>query len=315
MRNPKDYLFLLLKGMGMGAADVIPGVSGGTIAFITNIYEELINSLKSIDINAFHLLRAFQFKAFWQHINGKFLLTVISGIIISILSLSRILHYLLHNHPIQLWSFFFGLVLISALWVLNRVKAWKIIVLVLTVIGVFIAFIITSATPATTPESLPVVFLSGAVAICAMILPGISGSFILLILGKYQYILGSLKDLNIPVILIFMLGCIIGLLSFVRIVAWFLNKYHDVTIAFLAGFMLGSLYKLWPWKETLSYQTTSSGEQLPLKQNNLLPTAYFERVGEDPQVLSAILFFALGIFIVVLLEKLAKYIDESKRYA
>lgn len=315
MRNIKDYLLLLTKGIGMGAADVVPGVSGGTIAFITNIYEELIDSLKSVDAYALKLLKELEFKAFWKHINGNFLLSVILGIIISIVSLARVLHYVLNEHPIQIWSFFFGLVLISAIWVLNRVKAWKVTSLIFTLIGVGLAYYITIATPATTPESLPYVFLSGAIAICAMILPGISGSYILLVLGKYQFILGSLKEFDIGVILIFVLGCIVGLLSFVRVVSWFLRKYHDPTITFLAGFMLGSLNKIWPWKETLSYRESSSGEQVPLMQKNLLPTDYFDKVGEDPQLLSAILFFALGLLIVVLLEKVSKYIKESKKYA
>lgn len=315
MRNIKDYLLLLTKGIGMGAADVVPGVSGGTVAFITNIYEELIDSLKSIDIYALNLLKGLKFKEFWQHINGNFLLSVISGIIISVVSLARLLHYLLNEHPIQIWSFFFGLVLISAIWVLNRVKAWNIVAILFTIFGIAAAYFVTSATPATTPESLPYVFLSGAIAICAMILPGISGSYILLILGKYQFILVSLKEFDIGIIVVFVLGCIVGLLSFVRIVSWFLRKYHDTTITFLAGFMLGSLNKIWPWKETLSFRESSSGELLPLLQKNLFPTEYFEKVGKDPQLLSAILFFALGLLIVVLLEKVSKYIKESKKYA
>ena len=315
MRTAKDYLLLILKGIGMGAADVVPGVSGGTIAFITNIYEELINSLKSVDADAFKLLTKFQFKDFWKHINGNFLLAVLSGVFISILSLAKLLHYLLDAHPIQIWSFFFGLVLISALWILNKIQKWNVLIAFMTILGCVIAYYITSATPATTPDNLFFVFISGAVAICAMILPGISGSFLLLIMGKYQFILGALKDLDITVILVFLGGCVVGLLSFVRLVAWFLNNHHDKTISILAGFMIGSLYKIWPWKETLSFRTNSSGEKVPFIQNNILPTEYLQKTGNEPDILSAIVFFAIGILIVVFLEKLAKYLQESKKYA
>jgi len=315
MRRFKDYLLLLVKGIGMGAADVIPGVSGGTIAFITNIYEELINSLKSINVNSIKLLFRGQIKKFWSEINGNFLLAVFGGVIISLVSLARLFHYLLVTHPIQLWSFFFGLILISSLWVFKKIDKWSISVTVGTIVGIVSAYLVTSATPAATPESPVYVFFSGAIAICAMILPGISGSFILLIMGKYQYILGALKDFDLVTIGIFILGCITGLLSFVRVVSWCLSKFHNVTISVLAGFMLGSLYKIWPWKLTLSFQTNSKGEQIPLLQENLKPTEYLAKTGNDPHILSAIFFLALGIIIVVALEKLANYIQERKKYA
>ena len=315
MRTAKDYIILIVKGIGMGAADVVPGVSGGTIALITNIYEELIESLKSFDTDAFTFVKSFDLKGLWKHINGNFLAAVLFGILISIFSLANIIHHLLETSPIQLWSFFFGLVLISALWVLNRIKGWNYKVVLATVIGIVIAYLITSASPATTPDNLLFVFLSGMIAICAMILPGVSGSFILLILGKFQFIISSVKNFDITVILIFVAGCAVGLLSFVRVVAWFLKKFHDLTVAVLAGFMIGSLNKIWPWKEVLSYRTSSDGEQTPLIEQNIWPGEYVEKVGADPKILSAILFFALGLLIVVLLEKIAKYIAESKKYA
>jgi putative membrane protein len=309
--NPLIRIGLFFKGIGMGAADVVPGVSGGTIAFITNIYEELINSLKSVDTNALKLLIKFRLKDFWKHINGNFLLTVLSGIIVSILSLARLLHYLLEEHPNQIWSFFFGLVLISAIWVMGRVKVWKAISVVFAIIGTGIAYYITIAAPATTPETWPFVFLAGAIAICAMILPGVSGSYILLILGKYEFILGAIKDFEIGIIIVFIVGCVVGLLSFVRVVAWFLERFHDATITLLAGFMLGSLNKIWPWKETLTYRENSDGEMVPLLQSNLLPTEYMNKMGDDPQLFSAIIFFAAGILIVVLLEIIAKKLKKS----
>ncbi len=315
MRKAKDYLLLFVKGMGMGVADVIPGVSGGTIAFITDIYEELIDSLKSINIDTLKLLLNRKFSAFWKAINGNFLLAVFGGVILSLVSLARLIHFFLNEYPIQIWSFFFGLILISSIWIFNKIKKWSVPVGIIAVAGFVLAYLLTSSSPATTPENPIFVFFSGAIAICAMILPGISGSFILLILGKYEYILGALKDLNFFVIITFAAGCVIGLLSFVRIVSWFLHKYHDLTISILAGFMLGSLYKIWPWKETLSFRTNSKGEQVPFLQENIMPTEYLKKVGEDPHVLSALLFFALGIILVVFLEKLANYLKESKKYA
>ena len=310
MRQVKDYILLFLKGIGMGGADVVPGVSGGTIAFITGIYEELLDSIKSFDQSALQLLLKGQFKLFWEHVNGKFLLVLVSGIFVSILSLARLIHYFLDHHPIQLWSFFFGLIIISALLVTKQVKRWKPIIVISGILGAIIAFFLTGATPATTPDNYLFVFLSGAIAICAMILPGISGSFILLILGKYEFIIESIKELNLLVIGVFGAGCVVGLLSFSRLVSWLLKKYHDFTVALLAGFMIGSLNKIWPWKETLTTRLNSKNEVVPLIQKNLLPNDYLERVGE-PHVLQAILFFAVGILLIIGIEKLASYANNS----
>lgn len=304
MRNVKDYILLFLKGMGMGGADVVPGVSGGTIAFITGIYEELLNSIKSIDKNAIQLLLGGKITALWKHINGKFLITLFSGIFVSVFSLAKLIHYLLNNHPIQLWSFFLGLIIISSLLVSREINRWKTQVVISGIAGILIAYFITEATPATTPDNYLFIFLSGAIAICAMILPGISGSFILLILGKYEFIIESIKDVNILVIVVFGLGCVVGLLSFSRLVSWLLNKYHDITIAILAGFMIGSLNKIWPWKETLSTRLNNKGEFVPLVQKNIWPTEYMEKVGE-PLVLQAILFCSIGILLIIGIEKIA----------
>ena len=304
MRNVKDYILLFLKGMGMGGADVVPGVSGGTIAFITGIYEELLNSIKLIDKNAIQLLLGGKITALWKHINGKFLITLFSGIFVSVFSLAKLIHYLLNNHPIQLWSFFLGLIIISSLLVSREINRWKTQVVISGIAGILIAYFITEATPATTPDNYLFIFLSGAIAICAMILPGISGSFILLILGKYEFIIESIKDVNILVIVVFGLGCVVGLLSFSRLVSWLLNKYHDITIAILAGFMIGSLNKIWPWKETLSTRLNNKGEFVPLVQKNIWPTEYMEKVGE-PLVLQAILFCSIGILLIIGIEKIA----------
>ncbi len=294
----------------MGAADVVPGVSGGTIAFITGIYEELLDSIKSIDVTAILLLKSFKLAELWRHINGNFLLILVAGILTAVLSLAKILHYLMEVHPIQLWSFFFGLVLISAIWVFKAIKNWNVIVIVFAIIGIAVAWLLTSASPASIPDNHLFTLLSGAIAICAMILPGISGSFILLILGKYQFIITALKELDILVILVFALGCVAGLLSFARVVSWALKKYHDITVAMLSGFMLGSLNKIWPWKETISFRTNSKGEQVPFLQENVMPTEFFEKTGQQPYWLEALFFAALGILLVIVIEKAANYRKE-----
>ena len=280
MRQTKDYILLTLKGMGMGAADVVPGVSGGTIAFISGIYEELINTLKSIDLNAAKLLFSGKIADFWKAINGSFLAAVFAGIAISVLSLARVLGYLLENHPVLIWSFFFGLILASALLVGRKIKQWGPPVYIATIIGAAIAFYITVATPATTPTSLWFVFVSGAIAICAMILPGISGSFILLLLGQYRFILDSISALRADVLAVFLAGCAVGLLSFSRLLSWMFARYHDLTVALLTGFMIGSLNKVWPWKNVLSYRTNSHGEEVPFLEKSVLPGGF----EGDPQL-------------------------------
>lgn len=305
MRAFKDYLLLFVKGMGMGAADVVPGVSGGTIAFITGIYQELLNSLKAINTESFRLLFKFQLLSFWKAINGKFLLSVFLGVLVSLVSLARLITFLLEVHPIKVWSFFFGLVIISAITVLRQIDRWKLTVIIGLLLGIATAYLITIATPASTPDAWWFIFFSGAIAISTMILPGISGAFILLILGKYKYVTGALHEFNYQVILIFVAGCVTGLMSFVRIVSWVLDKYYQVAIAVLSGFMIGSLNKVWPWKEVLTYRIDSKGNQIPALDHSVLPNHYFDITGNDPQVLQAILLMAMGIGVVVILEKVA----------
>lgn len=289
----------------MGAADVVPGVSGGTIAFITGIYEELLISIKSIDKTAIQTLFRFELATFWKTINGNFLLAVLLGIATSILSLAKLVTSLLESHPIHIWSFFFGLILISAPLVMREIKKWNVAAILSLLIGVVISYLLTILTPSQTPEAYWFIFIAGALAICAMILPGISGAFILLLLGKYEFIVNALIQMNIPVILVFILGCITGLLSFSRVLSWVLEKYHTVTIALLAGFMLGSLNKVWPWKEVISYRFNSHGEQIPAFDRSILPGTYLEKVNQDPQVFQAILMMALGVLLVVIMEKIA----------
>lgn len=301
-RHLKDYALLMLKGMGMGAADVVPGVSGGTIAFIVGIYEELINSIKSINGHSLKLLLSGKLAAFWKAVNANFLLSIVAGIGISVFSLAKIITYLLVTHPILVWSFFFGLVLASTWFVSKDIKQWNWKTILSFVAGSLMAFYITVATPAETPSNLLFIFLCGAIAICAMILPGISGSFILVLLGKYFYIMEAVKTLNISVILVFMGGAAIGITSFSRVLSFALSKFHDITIAVLAGFMLGSLNKVWPWKETIETYTDSHGVVKPLVETNILPNQF---------VMEAIGLMIFGFFLVYFIEKLSA--KESKK--
>jgi putative membrane protein len=247
-RSLKDYGLIMLKGIGMGAADVVPGVSGGTIAFIVGIYEELLDSIKSINGHSLKLLFTGKIAAFWKAVNGNFLLSLVSGIAISIFSLAKLITYLLETQPVLIWSFFFGLVLASTLFVAKDIKKWDWKTVLGFIIGAIVAFYITVATPAETPNGLWFIFLCGAIAICAMILPGISGSFILVLLGKYYFVMEAVKNLDIVIILVFLCGAVIGITSFSRLLSYLLRRLHDITIAVLAGFMLGSLNKVWPWK-------------------------------------------------------------------
>lgn len=296
-RTLKDYALLLLKGVGMGAADVVPGVSGGTIAFIVGIYEELLNSIKSINVNSLRLLFTFRIKEFWKAVNGNFLLSVVSGILISIFSLAKLITYLLENHPVLVWAFFFGLVLASTYVVSKRIRTLSWSRWLAFAIGTVAAYFITVATPASTPEGLWFIFLSGAIAICAMILPGISGSFILVLLGKYFYIMNAVKSFNIPVMLTFACGAGIGIISFSNVLSWLLRKYHDLTIALLAGFMLGSLNKVWPWKETIETYTDRHGVIRPLIEDNIMPNIY---------IWQGFSLIAIGFILVVFLEKISE---------
>lgn len=293
----------------MGGADVVPGVSGGTIAFISGIYEELLASIKAINLVNISLLFKGQFNEFWKAINGNFLFVLFSGILISIKSLASLLIYLKEVYPIQLWSFFWGLIMISSIVVLRQITKWHSSVILSGIIGAILAFLLTSLTPAQTSDSYWMIFLSGVLGISAMILPGISGAFILLILGKYEMILTALNEMNLVIIGIFLLGCVVGIVSFVRVISWLLSRYHNTAVALLAGFMMGSLNKLWPWKEVVEYRFNRHGDQVPYIDVNVLPTKFFEVTGQDPVVIQAVLFMAVGFFIVVVIEKIALQIN------
>jgi putative membrane protein len=286
-RTFKDYLGLTARGFAMGSADVVPGVSGGTMAFILGIYEELVNSIRDmVNPAAVKLIVRFKFKEALAVLPWKFLLAVGIGILLAIFSLARFLEWMLENHPALLWSFFFGLVIASIFTVSKRVKQWGVTTIVSTVIGAIVAYIIVGLVPAKTPDTPWFLFLSGTLAICAMILPGISGAFILVLLGKYEYVLSAVNDRDILTLFIVAAGAAVGIVTFAQILGWFFKRYHDVTVAVLMGLMIGSLRKIWPWKETVEF-IEHHGEQIPVRQINILPSAWTGEVT-----------FALGLAIV-----------------
>jgi putative membrane protein len=311
MNYLKDYILTFLKGMSMGAADVVPGVLGGSIALIAGIYQKLLDSIKSVDKAALGFLLKFELKELWNHINGSFLFSLFAGILTSIFSLSKVITYLMDNHPIPLWSFFCGLIIISAVIILREIKRWNVGVILSLLIGTAAAYWITGLPPTTTPDTYWFTFVAGSIAICAMILPGISGSFLLLVMGQYEKILGAVNDRDLLTIGLFGAGCIVGLLSFSRLISWLLKHYHSITIAVLSGFMLGSLNKIWPWKEILSYRMSSSGVQKPFITENLMPQDYLEITGQEPLMLFAILAFSFGILLVLGIERTAYYLKRG----
>jgi len=295
----KVDFWLLLKGVLMGAADVVPGVSGGTIAFITGIYEHLLLSLQSILPALVELIKKRNFSSFWKRINGAFLMTLFSGILLSVLILAKLIIYLLINHPIPLWSFFFGLIVASVSIVGKQISEWNIRLFVFIVAGALIAYFLSQLSPASVEHNYLNAFLSGLVAICAMILPGISGSFILVMLGTYSFILGAIKDFDVIVLAIFALGCLIGLLSIANVLVWAFSRFRNMTLALLTGFMIGALTKVWPWKEVLTYREDRHGQLQPLLEQNVLP----ELIGGGPdQIEAAVVCFLVAAFGVLFLE-------------
>ena len=292
-RRIKDYAVLTLKGMAMGAADVVPGVSGGTIAFIAGIYDELINSIKSINMHSLKLLFTGKIAAFWKAVNGNFLFALLLGIAISVFSLAKLITYLLLNEPVLVWSFFFGLVLASTWFVTKDIKGWNWKTVAGFVGGAVIAYYITVATPAETSTNLMFIFLCGAIAICAMILPGISGSFILVLLGKYFYVMEAVKTLDLVVLGVFAFGAALGITSFSRVLSYALKNFRNITLAVLSGFMLGSLNKLWPWKEV--EKLVSDGHEVMIEHN----------IAPNTEVAEAVVLMLIGFILVYVLEKIS----------
>lgn len=287
----------------MGIADIIPGVSGGTIAFITGIYDNLVYSIQAVDADAFRLLRAKQFEKFWKKINGNFLVTILAGILTSLFFIANALVHLLKNNSVLVWSFFFGIILISAPIILRKIK-WQSSTVLACAAGIFTMYTFTLLSPVQLPDNLLFVFLAGTIGACGMILPGISGIFILILLGKYQYVVTALQENNILAILVFASGSVLGLIYFSRLFTWALKNYHQVFTALLAGLMLGVLNKVWPWRHALEYATNTKGEQIVVFDKSVLPWHYLSVTGKDPQLFQAIMMMALGVFIVVLIEKI-----------
>lgn len=306
MSSRKHFLGIYLRGMAMGAADVVPGVSGGTIAFITGIYEQLIASIKSFDLSALKVLREQGLAACWQHVNGNFLTVLFLGILTSILSLAQVITFLLDNHPLVVWAFFFGLILASAIFLAQQLPQWRMSYVLALIIGVVVAVFIAMLKPAQVEMSYPVVFVAGSIAICAMILPGISGSFLLLLMGLYQPIMGAIKAFDLPVLMVFAMGCGLGLLAFSHLLHWLLSRFHDHTMSVLTGFLLGSLTLVWPWKHVVTSVTKSSGEVVPLEQKNVLPWQFEQLTDLDSQLTAVLIMAIIGFALVFILEKVAK---------
>ena len=294
-----DYLVISLKGVAMGAADAVPGVSGGTIAFISGIYEELINTISNVNVSLFKTLFKQGIPAFWKQLNGNFILSLLLGIIISYVSFMRLAKYLLEHEPILIWSFFFGLIIASIYFVGKQITKWNLSTIVSAIFGAVIAFYISSLPSLGANNSDTFLFFAGAIAICAMILPGISGSFILIILGAYKTLSDALHDFDVKKIVLFASGAIIGLLSFSHVLKWLFKHYHNITLAILTGFILGSLNKVWPWKETLTWHTDSKGIKTPLLDRSISPLS----IEGDNQLALALVLMVLGFLTIFILEK------------
>lgn len=299
MKGFWEWIILTLKGIGMGAANVVPGVSGGTIAFITGIYERLVGAINNFDTSAVKMLFGGKFKDFWKHIDGNFLTAILLGVAIATFSLAKLMLILLADYPIQTWAFFFGLIIASSILILGGLKDWKASDFICLVAGAVIGVLVCTLSPMETPDGLWFIFICGAVSISAMILPGISGSFILLVMGKYEYIMKAIDGVlhldvqSIIVLLVFAFGCVVGILAFAKLLHWLLARYNRQTVIALAGFILGSLVKVWPWN---SYDGTPN----PL-------------TGEvaDPHILAAILWCIAGIALVLGLEWAGKRVSSK----
>ncbi len=308
-RTLRDYLGLALRGMAMGASDIVPGVSGGTMAFIFGIYEELIDSLRMIgEPNFLRALFRLQIKEVFRILNWPFLVAVFGGILIAIFTLSHGLEWLLVNQPVLLWSFFFGLVLASVFAVARRIQNWRPAIHLTMAVAAVAAYLLVGAAPTHTPNEWWFLMLSGAIAICAMILPGISGAFILVLLGKYQFVLSAVNDRDFLTIGLVGVGAVVGLVTFAQFLSWLFKRYHDLTVAALTGLMMGSLRKVWPWKEDVSWllddngqYVLSHGERIVTKQLNILP----DFAGDPLEVALAVLLALSGLGVVLLIERLA----------
>ena len=337
MRKLKDYLLISVKGACMGAADVIPGVSGGTIAFIMGIYDEFVGSIAKVDSEALRLLLKGKIREFWKHINGNFLISLIAGIGASVIILAGLMQMLLSDHPIQTWAFFFGLIVASSIFILRGISGWKLRDGLFLALGCILGVVVCTLSPTQTPDALWFIFLSGAIAICAMILPGISGSFILLILGKYQYIMGVISGLasgqdvasNLVILGVFLVGAAVGIIAFSKFLHWLLARWNKETLIVLAGFIIGSLVKVWPWSNTEAIVCSQFPEVAALAQAaeaaaEASPEAYDSAMAIyegavaanasmiEPQIASAVIFAIIGFSLVTGIEFAGKLLSKNK---
>ena len=330
MKSLLSYIGIAVKGACMGAADVIPGVSGGTIAFIMGIYDRFVGAIASINAEALKLLLRGRFREFWKHIDGGFLLSIILGIGISVVGLAGLMQMLLADFPIQTWAFFFGLIVASSIFILRGISEWAWKDGGFLALGVVLGVVICTLSPTQTPDALWFIFLSGAIAICAMILPGISGSFILLILGKYQYIMGTITTLvgnigalwgsseasstlfweSLAVMAVFGVGAVVGILGFSKFLHWLLARWNKETLIVLAGFIIGSLVKVWPWSNTEAIVRSQFPEVADLAE-----TAEIARYQSliDPQIWSAVIFAIVGFCLVSGIEIIGKFIAKKNQ--
>ncbi|NND16644.1 MAG: DUF368 domain-containing protein [Eudoraea sp.] len=299
-RTLLQYGLIALKGMAMGAADVVPGVSGGTIAFISGIYIELIESINGINGSLFLEWRKNGFASFWKKANGNFLMALFSGIAISVFTLARLISWLLETHPIMVWSFFFGLVIASVIYVGRAIKQWNFGAVAFLILGAGIAFMVTRLPVLSDSASMSYIFLSGALAVCAMILPGISGAFILVLLGSYKYMLDAVHQRDIQTLLVAAAGAVVGLLSFARLLKWMFAHFRNITLALLTGFIIGSLNKIWPWKKVTEVKEIGD-KIIAIKEESVLPSAF----DGDPQITWALILAIIGFALIFILEKLA----------
>lgn len=314
-RSFTEYSIITLKGLAMGAADVVPGVSGGTIAFISGIYEELINTIDKLDFKIFVALKENGVKKAWKEYNLGFLFSLVLGIGLSILSFARIISYLLVNERIIIWSFFFGLVVASIVYIGGQIEKWNWKAIVALLFGIVVSYYVTIAEPSTSPDSYWFLFFSGFIAIIAMILPGISGAFILLLLGSYNSVINSINQFSTGIFTfnwqevtaaaaklgVFAIGCILGIKLFSKILTWMFDNHKNMTLTLLTGFMVGSLNKIWPWKEVVTFYTNSHNEVVPILEKSILPGQY----EGEPQIINAIIFGIIGFLTIYLLEKFA----------
>lgn len=284
----------------MGAADVVPGVSGGTIAFITGIYQELINTISGVDLSLFKTWKDEGFKAMWKQFNGSFIIALLTGILISVFTLMRLTNYLLEEHPVMIWSFFFGLILASVWFVAKQIPKWNFKIVLALIAGAVFAYYIVSLPPSHAVTSSWYLFMSGALAICAMILPGISGAFILVLLGAYKTVTEAAEDFDFKTLGIVALGAIVGLLSFSHLLKWLFKNYSNITLAVLTGFIAGSLNKIWPWKKVL--ETAQYGDKsVVLREISVLPWN-FEGTSH---LFSAVILMLTGFLLILILERVA----------